>query len=112
MPITQRSVVKVILFSIITCGIYMLYWMYVTAKELQTATGRSQFSPAIILVLAIFVAPVACVLLAMECNDRLNDIRAAKGMPPADNMVLWIVLGILLPIVQFALIQNEINQVA
>ena len=112
MPIQKRSIVSVILFSIITCGIYGLYWMYQVAKELQLATGKSQFSPAIILVLGLFVSPVGFVLLAMECNDRLNDIRAAKGMPPADNMVLWVVLGILLPIVQVALIQNEINQVA
>lgn len=112
MPIQKRSIVSVILFSIITCGIYGLYWMYQVAKELQLATGKSQFSPAIILVLGLFISPVGFVLLAMECNDRLNDIRAAKGMPPADNMVLWVVLGILLPIVQVALIQNEINQVA
>ena len=112
MPIQKRSIVSVILFTIITCGIYGLYWMYQVAKELQLATGKSQFSPAIILVLGLFVSPVGFVLLAMECNDRLNDIRAAKGMPPADNMVLWVVLGILLPIVQVALIQNEINQVA
>ncbi len=112
MPITKRGLVTVVLLSLVTCGIYMLYWLYVTTRELQTATGRSQFTPVVILILSLLFTPVGLVLFAMEANARLNDIRAAKGMPPADNQVIWIVLGILLPIVQIPLIQNEINVVA
>ena len=112
MPIQKRSVFSVILLSIITCGIYIIYWFYVTAKELQMATGRNQFSPALIVLLAIFITPAATVLIALEANERLNDIRTAKGMPTVDNAVVWILLGLLIFPVQMGLIQHEINQVA
>ena len=32
---TKRSVINVILFSILSCGIYTIYWFYVTAEELN-----------------------------------------------------------------------------
>lgn len=112
MNLTKRGIVQVVIFSIITCGIYMFYWTYVTARDLQTAAGTSRFSPVLILLLTILVSPVGFVLLALEADDCLNAIRAQRMLPAADNKVVWIVLGILLPIVEVALVQNEINNIA
>ncbi len=112
MPMTKRSVLSVILFSIITCGIYSLYWVYVTTRDLQLASGKVRFSAGLILVLSIFVAPAGFVLFALEANDDMNAIRAAKGLAPVDNSVLWVVLCLLIGIVGIAIIQNEINTVA
>jgi len=111
-PIQKRSVVAVVLFTVFTLGIYALYWMYVTAKELQTATAQSQFPPAVILVLGIFVTPVGFLLLSVECNERLNTIRSSRKMPACDNTLLWVILSLVLPIALIALIQHEINMVA
>lgn len=111
MTITRRGVAQVVIFSIITCGIYALYWLYVTAKELQAATGKATLSPGILLILGLFVWPAALAILAYDANNSLNMIRAQKGLPQVDNLVLWIILAVLISIVSVALIQNEINTV-
>ncbi len=112
MNLTKRGIVQVIIFSIITCGIYLFFWVYVTARDLQAVAGRSSFSPALILLLTILVAPAGFILLALEADEDLNAIRAQRVLPAADNRVLWVVLGVIFPIVAVALIQNEINHLA
>lgn len=112
MPITKRSPITVLILSLVTCGIYTIYWAYVTADELQRASGRQQFSPVLILVLTIFFPMIGLILLAIEANGCLNAIRAMRQMPPADNTMLWVIIALLVSIADVPLIQNEINNVA
>lgn len=112
MPITKRSPVTVLILSLVTCGIYTYYWAYVTADELQRASGRQQFSPVLILVLTIFFPMIGLVLLAIEANGCLSAIRAMRQMPPVDNTMLWVIIALLVSIADVPLIQNEINNVA
>lgn len=41
---TQRSPITIILLSIVTCGIYFIYWLYVTSKEINDALGREEIN--------------------------------------------------------------------
>ena len=105
----KRSVIAVILFSILTCGIYMVYWTYVTCTAMQQQGGKTGIPPIATTLLMLFVTPVGGALLGMDADDNLNAIKTKHGMPTTDNKVLWIVLGVLFPIVTVALIQYEIN---
>ncbi len=50
---TTRNPITVILFSIITCGIYYFYWIYVTTKEIKNYLNDSEISPTRELVFSI-----------------------------------------------------------
>ena len=82
---TKRSVATVIILTIVTCGIYGWYWMYTTSNELQKESGQSQLSPMAIL------------------------LNARRGIT-SDNNVLYIILGLFIPIVLIGIVQNEINK--
>lgn len=43
----QRSVATVIILSIVTCGIYALYWLYVTAEDLENEGQTGSVSPTV-----------------------------------------------------------------
>ena len=71
------SGITVFLLSLITCGIYQLYWFY-------------------------------------KAGQQVNQAKTARGMAVDSNIsILYLVLGIFgLSIVTYALLQNELNQLA
>jgi hypothetical protein len=106
----NRSVATVIILTIITCGIYGWYWVYVTAQALE-AEGRSgQLSPLLLLVLCLLVPNVGYALLGWVEDTNINAVKSQRGIPAIDNRLAYILLGIFIPIVLIAILQNEINQ--
>ncbi len=106
----NRSVATVIIFSIITCGIYMLYWFWVTIEALDTEGQSSNMSPIVQFILLFFY--VGEIIFALNADSNLNAIKAKRGLPASDNKIIYIVLALFIPIVLVALVQNEINQLA
>lgn len=107
--LTKRSVASVVVFSILTFGIYMVWWTHVTCTALQRE-GRVTSIPTVLTVLMmLFHSSVGGVLLAIDADDNLNAIKRMRALPVADNKVLWLAVGIFVPIVTVALVQNEIN---
>ena len=108
--IEKRSVVSVILLSIVTCGIYMVWWTYVTCSALQREGGKTSIPPVATTLLMLFTG-FGGILLGIDAVDNVNAIKFARGIPQKDNKVLWIVLGFLFPIATVGLVQHEINQI-
>ena len=92
----NRNIVTVILLSVVTCGIYSLYWTYVTMDALDQE-GQSSNMPVIAQFILCFFY-VGFLLFGLNAEANLNAIKAKKGMPAADNKILWMVLGLLVPI--------------
>lgn len=66
----------VILLSIITCNVYMWYWLY-------------------------------------KQGDAIDQVKASRGLPSGNSGILYLILEIFgLGIVSYALMQNELNQLA
>ena len=107
--LTKRSVLGVIVFSILTCGIYLIWWTYVTCTALQQQGRRTSIPPVLTTLLMLFCSSVGGALLGLDADDNINSIKMSHGMAPIDNKVLWIVLGIFIPMATAALVQYEIN---
>ena len=108
----NRSIALVIVLGLVTCGIYPLYWLYQTATGLENEGNSGQgLDPILIVIISFFLGGVGYLLFGMSADQNLNNIKSQRGMPTADNKVLYMVLGFLIPIVLVALVQNEINQI-
>lgn len=107
--LTKRSVLSVIIFSIITCGIYLVWWTYVTCTALQQQGRKTAIPPVLTTLMMLFFSSVGGALLGLDADDNINAIKFAHGMPQTDNKILWVVLGIFIPIVTVGLVQYEIN---
>lgn len=107
--LSKRSVASVIIFSIITCGIYAIWWVYVTCSALQQQGGKTAIPPILTTLLILFFPAAGGALLGLDADDNINLIKARYGMPCTDNKLIWIILGLVIPIVLIGLIQNEIN---
>lgn len=108
--VKKRSVAAVIILSIVTCGIYSLYWHWCAINELHEAGKSSNMEP--IIQFLLFFVYVGGILFGINATENLNAIRRSKGIPEKDDKVLYIVLYIIFPIAAMALIQNEMNALA
>lgn len=107
--LTKRSIVAVIIFSLLTCGIYAIWWTYVTCDALQRQGQKTAIPPILTTLMMLFFSNVGGALLGIDADDNINAIKIKHGMPTADNKVLWLILGIFIPLVTIALVQYEIN---
>lgn len=108
----QRSVLMVILLTIITCGIYYFFWFYQTTKELTAYSEDYRLSPGLSIVLTI----VTCGLYQIYWWYRIADIfigAQQKAQYPRynDNKILFVVLTLFgLDIINMAILQSDMNQ--
>lgn len=107
--LTKRSVASVIVFSILSCGIYAVWWTYVTCTDMQTQGHKTSIPPVLTMLMMLFFSNIGGALLGLDADDNLNAIKAQHGMPQTDNKVLWILMGVLIPYVTIGLVQYEIN---
>lgn len=106
---TNRNIALVVVFSIISCGIYMFYWIYKTSEELEMEGQTGALAAPVILILSVFLSGIGFLLYGMYADANVNAIKAKRGIPTTDNKVLWMVLGFIIPIVLVIFVQMEIN---
>lgn len=105
----KRGVATVVVFSILTCGIYAAWWTYVTCQALQQQGKKTSIPVILTTLMMLFYSSVGGLLLGMDADDNINAIKEMHGMPKADNKILWMLLGFFIPVVTIALVQSEIN---
>lgn len=106
-----RSAAEVIVFSIITCGIYALVWIYKFAGEMKRYLGRDDINPGTDLLLCILCFPYV-IYWAYKYGKLLNEAQKKAGSQEEDNAILFLVLAIIgLFIIDMAIMQSNANEI-
>lgn len=103
-----RNVGLCIVLSIITCGIYAIYWMYCIHNDVQEVSGITMGTSAgMVIVLDI----ITCGIYGIYWNYKMGQaLDNAKGVPNGNSGILYLVLALLgLGIVSMAIMQSELN---
>lgn len=112
-PIQNRSIGTCILLSIVTCGIYLYYWLYCLSDDLNTASGIHDTTGGMVVLLSIVTCGIYLWFWLYKAGEKVDAIRARRGMPGANSSLVYLLLGIFgFSIISIALIQNELNAVA
>lgn len=114
-PITQRSIPVAIILSLVTCGIYMLYWLYQIVTDLNMASGETEdTSGGMVLLLDIVTCGIYGVYWFYKAGTKVNKLRRMNGtLQDSTSGILYMLLSLFgLDIVALALIQDELNRVA
>lgn len=103
---TNRNIVLCVVFSIITCGIYALYWMVKMNSEISDMAGEeNKTSGALLIVLSIITCGIYMIYWNFKMGKCVNKITGADN-----NHIIYLVLSIVeLSIVNLILMQNTIN---
>ncbi|MCL1862227.1 MAG: DUF4234 domain-containing protein [Defluviitaleaceae bacterium] len=89
----RREGITVIILSIVTCGIYALYWYYVTMEDINRATGEQRINSALLLVGIICCAPIAWYVL-YQMDKNVARLSAESGTHYKENFILWLLLSL------------------
>ena len=100
MGIQRRNPVAVVILSIITCGIYGIYWFVKTKDEINSLGAE---------------IPTAWLLIIPIANLYF-EYKYAEGfstfVKKDDNAIMWFLLLFLVGIVTMAIFQVELNKLA
>jgi len=110
--IEERNVVVYLLLSIITCGLFGIYWLVVVLKDIATTSGED-INPWLVILLTI----ITCGIYGIYFNYQMGKYMAKAGenynVKIEDNSILYLILSIFgLDIVNLCLIQNDLNTIA
>lgn len=106
--ITPRSIPLCIILSIVTCGIYGIYWMLKLNDEINLLCGDTNAtSGALVVIFSLITCGIYGFYWMYKMGEKCDFIKGVQG----SSGILYLLLGIFgLSIVDFCLIQDTINK--
>ncbi|MDD6798107.1 MAG: DUF4234 domain-containing protein [Clostridia bacterium] len=111
--IKEKNVVLAIVLSIVTCGIYGLYWFVTITDETNQLTNSQLASGVMALVLTIVTCGIYGFYWAYKLGEKVDMLKQQRGEAPSSSPVLFLILQIFgLGIINYVLAQLELNKFA
>lgn len=111
--IKERNIVVCILLSIITCGLYGIYWFICLTDDANTAAGEQGTSGALAFIFSLITCGIYFLIWTYKQGEKIDNAKTKRGMAGGSSGVLYLILSIFgLSIVAYALMQNELNKLA
>ncbi len=98
--VKHRNILLVYLFSIITFGIYAIYWLVSTKNDINSLGAKIPTAWLIII-------PRANLYWIYKYCEGF-----AENVKKDNNTLLWFIVSILVGIIMPAIVQSELNKIA
>ncbi|MEE0776495.1 MAG: DUF4234 domain-containing protein [Bacillota bacterium] len=109
----NRSIPLSIILTIVTCGIYGIYWFICLTNEINNASGEGGTSGGVCFLLTIVTCGIYGLYWAYVTGQKLGaalnkrDVKFDEAMP-----IVYLVLCVFgFSIVTYALMQYELNKI-
>ncbi|MCL1787477.1 MAG: DUF4234 domain-containing protein [Defluviitaleaceae bacterium] len=109
MTLERRSIGTAIVLTIVTCGIYALYWEFKLWDSLYKANNMPSRAGTD-LVLSLVTFGIYTVYMHYKAGKLEASAAVLHGLAPKDDSMLYLILTIFgLGIVSMAILQSNIN---
>ena len=111
--IQKREIVTAILLSLVTCGIYGIYWFVVMTDDANKVNNENGTTGGMALLFTLLTCGLYSIYWNYKMGQRLYEAGQKQGKNINDNSILYLVLSLLgLGIVNYCLIQSDLNKFA
>lgn len=110
--VREKNIVLCIILSLVTCGIFGLYWFVTLTDDTNAISGEAGTTGVMALVLTIITCGIYGLYWAFKCGEKIDKAHQDRGEAASNGGVLYLILYIFGGIIAYALIQNEINKFA
>ena len=112
--VQKRDVAIAIVLTIVTCGIYGIYWFIMLTNEVKAASGDDKLaSGGLAFVFTLLSCGIYGIYWAYKMGELMKTAQEKNGLQVKDNAVLYLVLEFIgLGIVVYALVQSDLNAIA
>ena len=100
MPVKYRSILSIILLTIVTGGLYIIFWFYKTKNEINSLGGE-------IPTFLLFFIPFVNLYFFYKYSEAF-----AKIIKHDDNTLLYFIVTVCLPFISTIYIQDSLNKYA
>lgn len=113
-PITGKNIAKCIVLTIVTCGIYGIIWFINLVDDLNTAAQTPEDSSGVsVFLLGLVTCGIYYFIWFYKAGEKVNKVKSLSGQYASDSAILYLLLAVFgLSIVNYVLIQSELNKVA
>jgi hypothetical protein len=110
-PVFQNNPIVVLILSMLTCGLYLIFWNMKASEVLNKVAGREAIGMPVA-VLAGFCLPVNIYFYYLA-GEILPDLGKLIGREEElkGKTTLLLILGILFPFAAAMILQGHINQI-
>lgn len=111
--VQERNIAVSIILTIVTCGIYGIYWFIVITDEAKNeAKDENMMSGGLSFILTLITCGIFGIYWAYKMGKTLETAKNNNGLTGTDNSVLYLILEIFgLGIINLAIMQNELNEI-
>lgn len=110
MIIKERNLAVAIILTIVTCGIYGLYWFVKLTDETKYLTGTDGADGITALLLTIVTCGIYGLYWNYKLGEKVDMLKRNRGQDSTSSSVLFIILAIFrLTIVNYVIAQSELN---
>ena len=112
--IERRNIAVCIVLTLVTCGIYGIYWIVCLTNDVNTVSGDvNGTSGGMVVMLTIVTCGIYGIYWAYKQGEKLDFTKNNRGIPSSNSGVLYLILQIFgFGIIAYALMQNELNKLA
>jgi hypothetical protein len=111
----RQSPAMVIILTVVTCGLYGLYWYYRTSEDIQDAAGVRDVSPGMEVALILVTCGLYTIYWWYKYGTLLVDLERVRGVTVRDNTVLLTLLSAAafwagpFDLINMAIMQGDLN---
>ncbi len=107
--IKKRDIVTCVILSIVTCGLYGIYWFISLTDDVRAVSGDERLSGGKCFLLTLITCGIYGIYWAYLIGKAMMQVNKNNN----DNSLLYLILQIFgLGIVTYCLVQNDLNAIA
>lgn len=109
----KKDIAMSILLSIITCGIYTIFWMISINDDVVTITDKKYFdqSGGTVFLFTLLTCGIYGIYWVYKMGECLREAGKENLVPVSNDPIIYVVLAILnLGLVNYALLQSDLNK--
>ena len=107
----ERNIALCLIFSILTCGIYGIYWFICITDEANAASGEGGTSGGMAFLFTLITCGIYGIYWAYRIGQKLAQAGKNQNKAIGDNAILYLILQFLgLGIINYCLMQNDLNK--
>ena len=112
--VKEKSIGLCVVLSLVTCGIYGIYWLYTIAHDLndlcESQNQEKGAEPGLVVVLGIVTCGIYSLYYLWKAGKMVSSLTRSNGHHPSDDSIVLMVLSLLqLSLVSYCILQSHIN---
>ena len=106
----QRNIVVYVLLTIVTCGLFGIYWLYQVCSDLYNL-GDQPNTAGMDVLLSLVTCGIYFIYLQYKWGKMVDLARRKYNLVPRDDSMLFVILAIFgLSIVNYCIVQSQLNE--